>query len=221
MKPRFGPPTRPCLSHRGEGRIIVLGVRPKPSFGWGPGPVCRRPPTLFCQEEFPAWNSRTGHRPFLRVEGAAKTSPGPAWHSEFKGDMSGEKFPLDRFGPKEYFLAGCYPSDSLVNPLTSPSTFRSVVWEGFSARCRYEASRGILNPRGGFFIEAAWMVIYRQMAQGYKFIQKERPPSYLPTNVGLHYSKHQKNGSPIIFSRLLKYSEVRRLNSQCLCGFLG
>jgi hypothetical protein len=50
-----------------------------------------------------------------------------AWHSEFKEDISGEKFPLDGLGPKEYLLAGCYPSDSLVNPSTSASTFRSVL----------------------------------------------------------------------------------------------
>ena len=71
--------------------------------------------------------SRTGRRLLGQVERAAKTSPGPAWHSEFKGDIPGEKFPLDRLGRKEYFLAGCYPSDSLVNPSTSPSTFRSFV----------------------------------------------------------------------------------------------
>jgi hypothetical protein len=59
-----------------------------------------------------------GGRLFPPAERAAKTSPAPAWHSEFKGDISGEKFPLDRLGPKEYFLAGCYPSDSLVNPST-------------------------------------------------------------------------------------------------------
>jgi len=35
----------------------------------------------------------------------------------------GGNFLLDSSFPKEYFLAGCYPSCSLVNPTTKPPTF--------------------------------------------------------------------------------------------------
>jgi hypothetical protein len=60
-----------------------------------------------------------------KLRKTSKDVASPAWHSEFKGRIFGEKFPLDRLGPKEYFFAGCYPSDSLVNPSTSALTFRS------------------------------------------------------------------------------------------------
>ncbi len=87
VKPRFGPRTRLCLSHKVQVKRIqptLLGVWPKPCCGLGLGPVCRRPPTLICREESLACLFRAGCRLFPPAERTAKTSPALAWHSELK-----------------------------------------------------------------------------------------------------------------------------------------
>ena len=55
-----------------------LRVRPKPSWGSGPGPACRRSPILFCREESPAEISRTGlsfPRQFFYLPGGRLEEP--------------------------------------------------------------------------------------------------------------------------------------------------